>query len=122
MLARHATGVQQQVLLPVQRQVADHRANDADVIDHSGEVFEARGCTLNLIDSGAGRAPEVRWHFREVFGREIEIFGRFTRGLLGDSCREWDTFVPLALLVDFATLTPGADRPGEELDEEPRDI
>ena len=86
-------------------------------IDYSGEVFQESGCTLNQVDDRMSLQEGLRWRFREVFQQEIEIFHRFTRGLLGHPFREWDTFIPLALLIDFSVLTgPAKNRP-EGVDE-----
>ena len=70
-------------------------------IDRSGEDFDGTVCTLHK--GSPFELPEniLRWRFREVFGEEVSIFRKFTRQLTGTTYSELDTFIPLALLVDY---------------------
>ncbi len=71
-------------------------------IDISGEDFEGTVCSLH--EGNPLSLPEhlLRWRFREVFAQEILLFEAFTRELTGTPYRELDTFIPLALLADYA--------------------
>ena len=70
-------------------------------IDLSGEDFSTDLCTLHPGDPHTLPAAILRWQFREVFTREIELFRAFTRELTGTAHAELDTFIPLALLADY---------------------
>ena len=75
-------------------------------IDLSGESFSDECCTLNFVESDPLALPELRWTFRRTFAAEIRLFGEFTAALLGAPRNELDTFIPLALLMDFKDI-PG---------------
>jgi Fe-S-cluster containining protein len=70
-------------------------------IDVSGESFSDQWCTLNFIGADPLAMEELRWEFRRAFEAELTLFGEFTSHLLGASRNELDTFIPLALLIDF---------------------
>ena len=78
------------------------RLNGIPLVDHSGEVFFEEWCTLNFI----GRAPlaikELRGGFRRIFADELLLFQQFTGLLCKQQLNEFDTFIPTALLIDFA--------------------
>lgn len=71
-------------------------------IDRSGESFSDRWCTLNFPGADPLRMKELRWEFRAAFTAEMELFGAFTARLCGRPLNELDTFIPTALLIDFA--------------------
>jgi Fe-S-cluster containining protein len=73
-------------------------------IDFSGEDFDGTVCTLHAGDPMALPEQVLRWRFREVFSREIDLFQGFTKELTGGSWRELDTFIPLALVADYAAV------------------
>ena len=75
-------------------------------IDLSGESFSDAYCTLNFADVDPLVLSELRWTFRRTFAAEIRLFGEFTTALLGAPRNEVDTFIPLALLMDFKDI-PG---------------
>ncbi len=70
-------------------------------IDLNGEDFDGTVCTLHSGAPASLSDEILRWRFREVFGREVELFRRFTRALTGKPWQELDTFIPLALLADY---------------------
>ena len=70
-------------------------------IDVSGEDFDGTVCTLHPGDPASLPDDILRWRFREIFTREIELFGHFTRELTGRSWDELDTFIPLALVAEY---------------------
>lgn len=74
-------------------------------VDVSGTVFCDSWCTLNFTCDDPLAMPELRAPFEQFFQREVELLSQFNSRLLGDSCSERDTFIPLALLIDFPTLT-----------------
>jgi Fe-S-cluster containining protein len=80
-------------------------------IDASGESFSDLWCTRNFT---GGESPltltPLRWEFRRAFEEEMALFGEFTARRFGERRKELDTFIPTALLIDFASLT-AADLP-----------
>jgi Fe-S-cluster containining protein len=74
-------------------------------IDTSGESFSDLCCTLNLPGIGFPFPEKLRWSFRHAFERELDLCAAFTRHLFGAPLREADTFIPLALLIDFSRLS-----------------
>ncbi len=75
-------------------------------IDVSGESFSDLCCTLNFPNTDPLLTTDLHWSFRHTFEQELLLFETFTRQLLGKSLREVDTFIPLALLIDFDLLCP----------------
>lgn len=71
-------------------------------IDLSGESFSDAWCSLNFVAGDPLALPELRWEFRARFTEEIELLRRFSRELVGEPVTELDTFIPTALLIDFA--------------------
>ncbi|MEZ4601001.1 MAG: YkgJ family cysteine cluster protein [Syntrophotaleaceae bacterium] len=71
-------------------------------IDFSGESFSDVWCTKNFPGVDPLQRPELRWEFRKTFEEEIVIFRKFSARLLGSPLIELDTFIPTALLIDFA--------------------
>lgn len=71
-------------------------------IDVSGESFSDEWCTKNFPDVDPLGLTELRWEFRRTFEEEIRLFREFTARLLGAPVNELDTFIPTALLIDFA--------------------
>jgi len=70
-------------------------------IDLSGESFSDDWCTLNFTDSDPLLKPELRWSFRSAFETELRLFREYAKRLCGRAYNELDTFIPLALLIDF---------------------
>lgn len=77
-------------------------------IDYSGEIFMADFCTRNFPGVDAARIKELRYGFHTIYQREFELLGEFSELVLAERDLEIDTFIPLALLVDFSA----AGRPG----------
>ncbi len=71
-------------------------------IDRSGEVFSDQWCSLNFNGVDPLEIEGLRWEFRAVFEAEIALFQEFTSRLVGRPLAELDTFIPTALLIDFA--------------------
>ncbi len=74
-------------------------------IDLSGEIFQADYCTLNFPDRDALKRAELRHPFRRLYRREFELLGEFSELVLDHRDLEIDTFIPLALLIDFCNIT-----------------
>lgn len=73
-------------------------------IDHSGEVFADSCCSLNFPGLDPLSLEGLRGAFRRNFEQEMALLGEVTASLLGQPLRELDTFIPLALLVDYDRL------------------
>ncbi len=73
-------------------------------IDNSGESFSDLYCTLNFAGTDPLGLDKLRWSFRRVYAQEFDLLALFNRQLLGSPLREADTFIPLALLIDFPAL------------------
>lgn len=78
------------------------RLHGLPTIDLSGEDFTADLCTLHGTDPRTLPASLLRGPFRAIFQRENELLSACTRGLTGLSTCQADTFIPLALLADYA--------------------
>lgn len=72
-------------------------------IDISGEDFDGVVCSLHDCNPNTLPNEILHWRFREVFVREAQLFRLFTAELVGAALPELDTFIPLALLSDYAT-------------------
>lgn len=73
-------------------------------IDLSGEDFDGTVCTLHSGDPTTLPERVLRWRFREVFTREVALCRDFAATLTGNARQELDTFIPLALLADYAAV------------------
>ncbi|BCA80974.1 YkgJ family cysteine cluster protein [Desulfuromonas sp. AOP6] len=71
-------------------------------VDVSGEVFAEEWCTLNFVGTDPLEKEELRWHFRQTFLQQLQLMRELTQQLTGYPVHEVDTFIPLALLADFA--------------------
>ena len=73
-------------------------------IDVSGEDFDGTVCTLHTGNPLDLPEQVLRWRFREVFAKEVGLFQVFSRELTRNVWTELDTFIPLALLADYADV------------------
>lgn len=73
-------------------------------IDVDGGDFSTDLCTLHPGDPRAIPPDILHGPFRDIFSREVSLFLNFTAQLTGRAHRELDTFIPLALLADYATV------------------
>lgn len=73
-------------------------------VDHSGEIFADHYCTLNFPGIDPLTLSGLRGGFRDAFAAEMALLGALTTELLGRPLSELDTFIPLAVLVDYAEV------------------
>ena len=73
-------------------------------IDSSGEIFQADYCNLNFPASDATEREQLRYRFRKLYTREFDLLGEFSAQIFGRQNLEIETFIPLALLIDFSAL------------------
>jgi Fe-S-cluster containining protein len=77
------------------------RLHGIPVVDSSGEAFYDEWCTLNFTAVDPLQMPELRGEFNRLFKDELALFKGFTSVLLQQEFNELDTFIPLALLMEF---------------------
>lgn len=78
------------------------RLHGVPLIDVSGDEFYDEWCTLNFTGKDPLCDIGLRGEFDLTFRKELRLFRRFTEKLLGRQFNELDTFIPTALLIDFA--------------------
>ena len=78
------------------------RLHGLPLVDISGEVLFDEWCTLNFTGRNPLEVKDLRWEFNLLFREELVIFREFTEQLLNKPINELDTFIPTALLIDFA--------------------
>jgi Fe-S-cluster containining protein len=78
------------------------RLHGAPLVDRSGEVMFDEWCSLNFIGKDPLLIDDLRWEFRRLFQDELAMFQQFAEVLIGIRINELDTFIPTALLIDFA--------------------
>jgi Fe-S-cluster containining protein len=78
------------------------RLHGLPLVDFSGEVLHDEWCTLNFSGRNPLELKDIRWEFNELFRKELLIFREFAMSLLNKPFNELDTFIPTALLIDFA--------------------
>jgi len=74
-------------------------------VDESGKIFMAEYCNLNFPGRNATRIKSLRYCFHSTYNREFDLLAEFSRLLLGKKVLDLDTFVPLALLIDFSAIS-----------------
>lgn len=70
-------------------------------IDVGGELFDDSYCSLNFPGIDPLQLQGLRGEFRASFEQEMALLGEATKALFGRPLRELDTFIPLALLVEY---------------------
>ncbi|HJV64699.1 MAG TPA: YkgJ family cysteine cluster protein [Geomonas sp.] len=80
------------------------RLHGIPFVDVSGEVMHDDWCTENFVGEDPLVLPGLSAPFEAIFRQEVELFRQFTGILLGERIRELDTFIPTALVIDFAEM------------------
>lgn len=70
-------------------------------IDDSGEIFLAEWCSRNFVGMEPLEMAALRHDFQGLFTDEFTLLRAFAQKLCGLDSSELDTFIPLALLIDF---------------------
>jgi Fe-S-cluster containining protein len=83
------------------------RLHGIPLVDLSGEHFYEDWCTENFTAIDPLTLPDLRWEFDRLFRDELALFREFTTLLLDRRLNELDTFIPLALLIDFGNVGVG---------------
>lgn len=71
-------------------------------IDMSGEIFLAEWCSRNFSGMNPLEMQELGYDFQQLFSAEFTLLRAFAKDLSGLDSSEFDTFIPLAVLIDFA--------------------
>lgn len=87
--------------------VYDHRPltcrlHGLPLIALTGEVLHDEWCTLNFVGQNPLAMPLLREDFPALFYEEGRLGRSFSAQLTGTTFDELDTFIPTALLIDFA--------------------
>lgn len=77
------------------------RTHGLPQIDLHGEIFSEEWCTRNFVAGDPRQLPALRADFRALYEREFRLLQEFAAALTGVPGTELDTFIPLALLIDF---------------------
>lgn len=77
------------------------RLHGLPLVDPDGEVQHDEWCTMNFPDADPLQYEKLRADFTGMFKEEVALFRRLETVLLSKGVRELDTFIPLALLVDY---------------------
>jgi len=78
------------------------RLHGLPLLDISGESFYDEWCSLNFTREDPLKMDALRWEFNKLFSDELVIFRELTFKLFKHKVNELDTFIPTALLIDFA--------------------
>ena len=78
------------------------RLHGIPLVDTDGELMHDDWCTLNFVDLDPLELPGLSAPFDAMFRQEVALFREFTGKLLTQRMGELDTFIPTALLIDFA--------------------
>jgi len=70
-------------------------------IDKSGEIFLGEWCSRNFIGQNPLEMDALRHDFQQLFTEEFTLLRAFAKELGGLDSAELDTFIPLAVLIDF---------------------
>jgi Fe-S-cluster containining protein len=77
------------------------RLHGLPLVDPDGEVLHDEWCTMNFPEADPLQHEKLRADFTGMFKEEVALFRRLEAVLLNKGFRELDTFIPLALLVDY---------------------
>jgi Fe-S-cluster containining protein len=78
------------------------RLHGLPLLDISGEVLHDEWCTLNFTRENPLEMDDLKWEFNALFRDELVIFREVTFKLFKQRVNELDTFIPTAILIDFA--------------------
>jgi len=77
------------------------RLHGIPLIDPDGDILHDEWCTLNFTDIDPLQLGDLREDFTGLFRREVKLFRELERLILNKGIMEIDTFIPLALLIDY---------------------
>lgn len=80
------------------------RLHGLPLIDVSGEVMHDEWCSKNFPGSDPLLLEGLRADFDRILRAEVALDRLFTKELLGRVVYECDTFIPTAILIDFADI------------------
>ncbi|MCM0083066.1 YkgJ family cysteine cluster protein [Geomonas sp. Red32] len=77
------------------------RLHGIPFVDTSGDVMHDEWCTMNFTETDPLSLPGISAPFDAIFRQEVALFRQLTSELVGERVQELDTFIPLALMIDF---------------------
>jgi Fe-S-cluster containining protein len=77
------------------------RLHGLPLVDPDGEILHDEWCSMNFPEIDPMQIEELREDFTRIFRKEVAIFRELAMLLLNKEIKELDTFIPLALLVDY---------------------
>jgi Fe-S-cluster containining protein len=77
------------------------RLHGLPLVDPDGEILHDEWCTMNFPEMDPLQIEDLREDFTRIFRKEVALFRELERLLLNKGIKELDTFIPLALLVDY---------------------
>lgn len=80
------------------------RLHGLPLIDVSGEIMHDEWCSKNFPGSDPLLLEGLRSDFDRILRAEVALDRLFTKELLGRVVYECDTFIPTAILIDFADI------------------
>lgn len=80
------------------------RLHGVPQIDLRGEIYLGEWCSRNFIGQNPLERTSLRHDFQQLFMEEFTLLRAFAKELCGQERAEFDTFIPLAILIDFDTF------------------
>lgn len=80
------------------------RLHGIPLLDTDGEVMHDEWCTMNFVDRDPLELDGLRAPFDAMIRQEVALVRNFTQHLVGKRISQLDTFIPTALLIDFASF------------------
>jgi Fe-S-cluster containining protein len=80
------------------------RLHGIPLVDVSGEIFHEEHCSMNFTGLNPLSDKGLFWNFSTCFETEVALFRQFTFKLVNQHVNELDTFIPLAVLMDYRSF------------------
>lgn len=77
------------------------RLHGLPLVDPDGEIMHDEWCTLNFVEYDPLELTELREDFTRIFREEVALFRELEHAIFNKGFKELDTFIPLAVLVDY---------------------
>ncbi len=77
------------------------RLHGLPLLDEDGTVLHDEWCTINFPNCSPLALDDLRAEFTRMFREEVALFRKLESMICKKGFKELDTFIPLALLVDY---------------------
>lgn len=81
------------------------RLNGIPLINPDGEEFFDEWCTLNFVGVDPLVLEGLRFPFRDLFSRELQLFRKLSEEIFGVAVNEMDTIIPAVPFLDEGMLS-----------------